>query len=70
MTPAEQNLLAEGKNFEHSGGAVATSKLEILFLIYREYQNVIRRLKSHPNLQNRVIPFFFIFAFTNFSCRT
>ena len=31
MTAEEEDLLAEGKNFEHYGGAVKASKLKILF---------------------------------------
>jgi hypothetical protein len=31
MTLEEEKLLAEGKNFEHSGGSVSRSRLEIMF---------------------------------------
>lgn len=30
MSLDEEKLLAEGKNFEHSGGAVARSRIEIM----------------------------------------
>jgi len=31
LSPEEEDLLAEGKNFEHHGGSVKAGKLEILF---------------------------------------
>jgi hypothetical protein len=43
MTLNEEKLLAEGKNFEHSGGSVASSRIEILlrasYLIDLAYAN-------------------------------
>jgi len=40
MTEEEEKLLADGRNFEHSEGAVHTSKLEILFQIKRNIEAV------------------------------
>ena len=40
MTEEEEKLLANGRNFNHSEGAVHTSKLEILFQIKRNIEAV------------------------------
>ena len=42
MSVDEERLLSEGKNFEHSGGAIDASKLEVVFRI----QKALHKAKS------------------------
>ncbi len=40
MTPEIEDLLSQGRNWEHSGGAVGVSKLQTLFQLYDTYLSI------------------------------
>jgi hypothetical protein len=50
MTQEEEELLAEGKNYEHSKGAVHTSKLELVFRTMKLVEKAEKDLRlMNPN---------------------
>jgi hypothetical protein len=46
MSKKEEELLAGGKNYEHTSDAVHTSKLEILFKIMSRTATIRKKLKK------------------------
>lgn len=59
MTAAEETLLAEGKNFEHSEGSIGTSKLELLFRANFQIElTTLELIKQNPHLAKTVIYIF------------
>jgi hypothetical protein len=61
MTAAEETLLAEGKNFEHSEGSIGTSKLELLFRAKFQIElTTLELIKQNPQLAENVIYLFYI----------
>jgi len=50
MTADEEDLLAEGKNYEHSSGAIGSCSLEILFRAYKCIDTAIATFEQQGEL--------------------
>lgn len=66
MTEDETRILSEGKNYEHSFGAIETSKLEILLRLVHDLPLATQRVKELNPLKFtsssvciKTLPFFF-----------
>ena len=49
MSKEEEKTLSEGKNYEHTQGAVHQSKLELFFTIERAYTDALEYFANDSN---------------------
>lgn len=56
MTAEEEELLAEGKNFEHSGGAVDTGRIELALRSHCLIANALKHLEQAEGTQGQACP--------------
>lgn len=57
MTESEERILASGKNYEHTGGAVHTSKIELLFQVKEGIIKAERDIiQENPSLDQVMLP--------------
>jgi hypothetical protein len=66
MTPAMEQILCEGRNFEHSHGAVHGSKLETLFSMYSTWNLVVKQFVADVGKQ--VCCLYFVFKLLSLLC--
>jgi hypothetical protein len=63
MPALDEEILADGKNFEHSMRAVHTSKLEILFKVFSRVNTITKELvKKEIKVQYLFMCFFYIIS--------
>jgi hypothetical protein len=58
MRPEDEELLADGRNWEHSEGAIKTTELEIHFRVESQFKNAIDALIAGNQVFNIIIFFF------------